>query len=100
MTKPRIFEHTLTVLGIPAVRFSCSCAFTSGTYVAAHAELGRAEMREHLADEHGAQLDVGRCERCGQPTEHFRAVTQLGALYLCEAHSPAMSDLDTEVPAP
>lgn len=89
-----VLVHRDAVFGFPTVRYSCTCgAFSSGTFRTEDEDRAAAELREHLADAHGDALKVGRCEKCGQPTDHFRAATMAGDLYLCEAHSPSMSDL-------
>ncbi len=75
-------------LELDTVKYGCGCGFETETFREADEERAAAQMREHLVDDHGEQLDVGRCEKCGQPTEHFRALTHLGAMYLCEEHSP------------
>lgn len=72
------------------VRFACSCGWESSAWPADLAYEAEAEIRCHLADEHGAEFGFGRCQVCNQPTDHFRAHSELEALdlFLCELHAP------------
>jgi len=66
------------------VSFSCSCGAESDWHPLRYEHFALAWMREHLADEHGAQLGAGRCAECGTPTDYLRA----GNLFLCADHAP------------
>lgn len=73
------------------VSFSCSCGWTTEWFRDSVEAYPTAEMREHLAQCHAGELELGPCSTCGTITDHFRAVSHLGTAWLCERHTPSMS---------
>jgi hypothetical protein len=91
-----VHEHTSSVLGLPLVRYSCSCGYLTGLHLALECNVvqdaASTEMREHLVDEHpGGDWPYGRCGECGTVTDEFRArVPGLGLdSWLCRQHAPS-----------
>lgn len=79
-------------LGVELIAYVCGCGWRTDTEIdtAEGEERAAGQMREHLADEHGAELGVGRCAVCGRPTDWLRAASaEHGDAFLCEVHAPA-----------
>lgn len=74
------------------VSLSCSCGWTTDWFRESVEHYPTAEMREHLAACHADELGLGPCSSCGTSTDHFRAVSELGTAWLCERHTPSMSE--------
>jgi hypothetical protein len=79
-------------LGVGLLRYVCGCGWPTETEIdtADGEERAAGQMREHLADEHGAELGAGRCAVCNRPTDWLRAANaEHGDAFLCEVHAPA-----------
>lgn len=89
----RIQRRTFNGKGV--ARYVCACGYTGAWFPDTPTSSGelqeRDEMAAHLAAAHPDF--AGRCARCDRPTDHFRARTALGDLWLCETHSPAVGGL-------
>lgn len=75
------------------------CTFATDWHPVSDEALALNAMSEHLIAEHPAEY--GRCATCGRFTDHVRMVAgPLGTAWLCEVHSPTMSEvLEESVPA-
>lgn len=79
--------------GTLSVAYRCSCGFDTHSYDVRPDRGGDEALeviRTHLVDAHGAELGMGRCQRCQIPTNAFRAhMPELGQdVFLCERHAP------------
>lgn len=88
----------MTSDGHLSLRYQCSCSWTSDVSQLDH-DRGDAAyngVRGHIADDHSAEFEVGRCGECGEPTDYFRAhfpnptgaTVEIVDVFLCERHAP------------
>lgn len=93
MTAPAYVEpaRTLPAGGRPTLRHTCACGFVSALCFDGPGNAADDTMRVHLALEHGMGA-AGYCQRCGRPTDHFRAhIPDLGTdAWLCAPHAPEL----------
>lgn len=85
---PAVSRHLARMIppytGADHVSLSCSCGYATDWFPLRYEMFPTSQMREHLADVHGAELGAGRCVECGMPTDYLRA----GGIYLCATHAP------------
>lgn len=81
-------------LRVTGVRYVCGCGLATSLTVLSEEEIGRREMAIHLELDHLAELHAlgaGPCDRCGRITDHLRATSEQGTVWLCELHAPQPS---------
>lgn len=78
------------------IRYCCGEHFATDWLPDRLDQLAGYAMREHLLDAHTDELPYGRCGKCPRVTDHFRMVTEQGAAWLCETHSPTMAEMGVQ----